>query len=58
LLFTVPRIKVKQIPYSQNGTRLTAIGEITKGKTLLLVDEGGHEAPLPNLGWDPFRNPR
>ncbi len=58
LLFTVPRIKVKQIPYSQNGTRLTVIGEITKGKTLLLVDEGGHEAPLPNLGWDPFRNPR
>jgi thiamine-monophosphate kinase len=58
LLFTVPRGKVKQIPQSQNGTRLTAIGEITKEKTLLLVDSAGHEAPLPNLGWDPFRNPR
>src|SRR5277367_17283 len=58
LLFTVPRGKVKQIPHSQNGTRLTAIGEITKEKTLLLVDEAGREAPLPNLGWDPFRNPR
>jgi thiamine-monophosphate kinase len=58
LLFTVPRGKVKRIPHSQNGTLLTAIGEITKEKTLLLVDGAGHEAPLPNLGWDPFRNRR
>jgi len=58
LLFTVPRGKAKQIPHSQNGTRLTAIGEITKEKTLLLVDSAGREEPLPNLGWDPFRNPR
>jgi thiamine-monophosphate kinase len=57
LLFTVPLGKVKRIPHSQNGTRLTAIGEITKGKTLLLVNSAGREAPLPNLGWDPFRNP-
>jgi thiamine-monophosphate kinase len=58
LLFTVPRGKAKQIPHSQNGTCLTAIGEVTKEKTLLLVDNAGREAPLPNLGWDPFRNPR
>jgi thiamine-monophosphate kinase len=58
LLFTVPRGKVKRIPPSQNGTRLTAIGEITKERTLLLVDGAGHEVPLPNRGWDPFRNPR
>jgi len=58
LLFTVPRGKVKRIPHSQNGTRLTAIGEITKERTLLLVDSAGREAPLPNLGWDPFRNTR
>lgn len=58
LLFTVPRRKVKQIPHSHNGTRLTPIGEITKEKTLLVVDAAGREAPLPNLGWDPFRNTR
>ena len=58
LLFTVPRGKLKRIPHSQNGTSLTAIGEITKDRTLLLVDSAGREAPLPNLGWDPFRNPR
>ena len=56
LLFTVPRGKVKRIPHSQNGTRLTPIGEITEEKTLLLVDSAGREAPLPNQGWDPFRN--
>jgi thiamine-monophosphate kinase len=58
LLFAVPPGKVNQIPHSQNGTRLTAIGEITKEKTLLLVDDAGREAPLPNLGWDPFRHAR
>jgi thiamine-monophosphate kinase len=58
LLFTVPRGKLKRIPQSQNGTSLTAIGEITKERTLLVVDSAGREAPLPNLGWDPFRNPR
>jgi thiamine-monophosphate kinase len=58
LLFTVPKSKVKQIPHSQNGTRLTAIGEITKEKLLLLIDQTGREVPLPNQGWDPFRRPR
>jgi len=58
LLFSVPRGKVKQIPHFQNGTRLTAIGEITKERALVLVDDAGREAPLPNLGWDPFRNTR
>jgi thiamine-monophosphate kinase len=58
LLFTVPREKLKRIPRSQNGIRITAIGEITRERTLLLVDEAGREVPLPNLGWDPFRNLR
>jgi thiamine-monophosphate kinase len=58
LLFTVPQRKWKHVPTSQNGTLLTAIGEITKQKTLLFIDETGSEVPLPNLGWDPFRNPR
>jgi thiamine-monophosphate kinase len=56
LLFTVPRRKLKHLPRSQNGTLITAIGEITKERSLLLIDQAGREAPLPNLGWDPFRN--
>ncbi len=58
LLFTVPRRKLKHLPRSYKGTRLTAIGEITKKKTVLLVDGAGREAPLPNLGWDPFHSSR
>jgi thiamine-monophosphate kinase len=58
LLFTVPGRNLKRIPRSQNGTPITAIGEVMKERTLLLVDEVGRELSLPNLGWDPFRNPR
>jgi thiamine-monophosphate kinase len=57
LLFTVPGKKLKRIPRSQNGIPITAIGEITKERTLLLVDKAGRESPLPDLGWDPFRKP-
>ena len=55
LLFTVPRLKLKQIPRSFHGIPITAIGEITKERTLLLVNESGRDLPLPNRGWDPFR---
>jgi thiamine-monophosphate kinase len=58
LLFTVPRRKLRYLTHSQNGTRLTAIGEITKERSLLLIEKDGREVPLPNLGWDPFRHPR
>jgi thiamine-monophosphate kinase len=58
LLFTVPGRKLKRIPRSQNGALITAIGEITKKRTLLLIDEAGRELSLPNLGWDPFRESR
>ena len=58
LLFTVSKTNLKHIPHSFQGIRITAIGEITKKRTLLLVNESGREAPFPNLGWDPFRNSR
>ncbi|HKN76794.1 MAG TPA: thiamine-phosphate kinase [Candidatus Acidoferrum sp.] len=58
LLFTVPRSKLQHIPRSQYGTLLTAIGVITKERTLLLIDKAGRGIPLPNRGWDPFRNHR
>jgi thiamine-monophosphate kinase len=58
LLFTVPRRNVKHLPRSQYGTRLTAIGEITRDRSLLLLDVAGRAVPFPNRGWDPFRKPR
>jgi len=57
LLFTVPRKKLKHVPSSFQGIPITAIGEITKERALLFIDETGRTAPLPNRGWDPFRNP-
>jgi thiamine-monophosphate kinase len=58
LLFTVPSRKLKRVPRSLHGLAITAIGDITKGRGSLLIDETGRELPLPNRGWDPFRGPR
>jgi len=58
LLFTVPRRKRKIVPGSFGGLPITAIGEITSKRTLILVGEKGRETPLPNRGWDPFRDSR
>jgi thiamine-monophosphate kinase len=55
LLFTVPQRKWKRIPRSFEGIPMTAMGEITKERTLLLVDAALSEVPLRNCGWDPFR---
>jgi thiamine-monophosphate kinase len=55
LLFTVPRRNSKRVPQSFRGIPITAIGEITKERSLLLIDATGREAPIPNRGWDPFR---
>ncbi len=55
LLFTVPRRKLKHVPRFIEGIHITAIGEITKERQLLLVTDSGRTTPLPNRGWDPFR---
>ncbi|HLZ51349.1 MAG TPA: thiamine-phosphate kinase [Candidatus Acidoferrum sp.] len=55
LLFTVPRSKANRIPRSFHGIPLSKIGEITKRRTLLLIDQSGRKMLLPNRGWDPFR---
>lgn len=55
LLFSVPQTKSQRIPRAFQGLPLTAIGEVTSQRELLLVDEVGREAPLLNQGWDPFR---
>jgi len=55
LLFAVPPKKVKFIPRSFEGVLLTAIGEITRGSQLLLIDNHNRESLLQTGGWDPFR---
>ena len=55
LLFTVSSRKQRLIPRSWRGIPLTAIGEITEKRGLLLLGKEGQEDPLPNRGWDPFR---
>jgi thiamine-monophosphate kinase len=54
LLFTVPPSKANRLPRSVHGLQLTPIGEITRGRELLLRDADGHEQALTAAGWDPF----
>jgi len=58
LLFTVSSRKQRLIPRSWRGIPITAIGEITEKRGLLLLGKAGQEDPLPNRGWDPFRKSR
>jgi thiamine-monophosphate kinase len=55
LLFTVPRKRASKLPRAVGGVRITAIGEITREKKLVLVRADGREVPLVSRGWDPFR---
>jgi thiamine-monophosphate kinase len=55
LLFTVPRRLATRIPSSFDGTMLTHIGHITRGRKLILHTSNG-DKPLHSGGWDPFRS--
>lgn len=55
LLFTVPVRKLKLLNRAPEFQELTAIGEITRDKRVLLVDAKGRARRLAPLGWDPFR---
>jgi thiamine-monophosphate kinase len=55
LLFAVKQALVRKIPGSLAGVRLTRIGEITREKHILLV-ENGHIQRLEPGGWDPFES--
>ena len=55
LLLVVPRRKTKLLPRSFKGVNLTAIGEITGNRQIVLVEPGGHEILLQAGGWDPFQ---
>jgi thiamine-monophosphate kinase len=58
LLFTVRQRDVARIPRAFRGTRLTRIGEIVKGRGVLLTGPDGSTAPLSPGGWDHFRRSR
>jgi thiamine-monophosphate kinase len=55
LLFTVPPRLALRLPRTILGVPVTAIGEITLEKRILLIDDAGRAQPLPAQGWDPFR---
>jgi thiamine-monophosphate kinase len=55
LLFTVAPAKSKKMPAKFAGLALTCIGEITRARKILLVDEAGQASPLAAGGWDAFR---
>lgn len=55
LLFTLPRARAARLPKKLAGVRLTLLGEITRGRGIILVDAAGRERPLRPRGWDHFR---
>jgi thiamine-monophosphate kinase len=55
LLFTVRANKASRIPHSFQGIALTEIGEITRGRGIVVVQQDGTTKPLLPRGWDPFR---
>ena len=55
LLFTVPKRLEGRLPREVRGVPITVIGEITREKRILLVDDAGRTKNLPARGWEPFR---
>jgi thiamine-monophosphate kinase len=55
LLFTVAPKNAHRIPRAFQRLPLTAIGEMTKDRHVL-IKKGGRRYPLAARGWDPFRN--
>lgn len=54
LLFTVSPNQARKIPRAFRGVALTAIGEVTNERRLLLASQGKFSS-LAARGWDPFR---
>jgi thiamine-monophosphate kinase len=55
LLFTIPPRQEKKLRRTPGASTLTAIGEITRDRQILLVAPDGKTKPLKASGWDPFR---
>jgi thiamine-monophosphate kinase len=54
LLFTVSPRQAKKLRRAPGTASLTAIGEITRNRQLVLVAPDARERPLKPQGWDPF----
>jgi thiamine-monophosphate kinase len=54
LLFTVPRRNERKLRKAPESN-LTCVGEITRDRRVLIVDDGGRASQLNPAGWDPFR---
>jgi thiamine-monophosphate kinase len=55
LLFTVAKRDVRRVPRSVGGVGITAIGEITGGREVMIADVNGRAEVLEARGWDSFR---
>ena len=55
LLFTVSPRNVKDLRAAPGFSLLKAIGEVTRGKSVVLMDKDGAKQRLEPRGWDPFR---
>jgi thiamine-monophosphate kinase len=58
LLFTVPGRQAQQLARAPGPRELTAIGEITSAKQIVVVGADQHPTRLDSRGWDPFRTRR
>jgi thiamine-monophosphate kinase len=58
LLFTVPRSRAGRMPKAFHGVPLSAIGEITSARRVLLIEENGEACRLQTGGWDAFARRR
>jgi len=55
LVFTVSGKNAARIPRSFQGVALTEIGEITRERRLMIIEQGKPPKLLVPRGWDPFR---
>jgi len=56
LLFTVSPRNVENLRAAPGFSQLKAIGEVTRGKSVVLIDKNGTKQHLEPRGWDPFRS--
>jgi thiamine-monophosphate kinase len=56
LLFTVSPGNIRKLNKAPGFSQLTAIGEVTRGRSVTLISPDGSKKPLTSKGWDPFRS--
>jgi thiamine-monophosphate kinase len=56
LLFTVSPRNIQKLTKAPGFSQLTAIGEVTRGRSIALVSPNGSKKALSPRGWDPFRS--